>query len=435
MRARVLIGFATAIAVAGVLTGSAGARQNGPKIAFTSSRGGWAPYSVNSDGTAEQRLTSTVRPAFEGEPDWSPDGTRLAYVCGNYGLCVMNADGSAQTQIVQAPWPTTFTYYFDPAWSPDGTRIAFSSNVGGRYDIWAVNADGTGLAHIGGTTGDDVGPSWSPNGQQLVFASGTTGNGDLYVVNADGTGLRKLTATSAADNDPDWSPDGIRIAFTRYNGSQSDLYTINADGSGLRRLTKSSFEEVSPAWSPDGTQLLFAADPGANWDIYVSSLPGRRRITQHPGLDGQPDWQPGAALRPVAPRGRAAPPSEPTDDARVVAAFTQWNLQEEADIEDLDSSSLAVSLRSATALRKDAGRAKRAVTALRPQSARGQRVRRLAIKSFADAQAFARQFEAVDILLMRHKRRAAGNHLLRAAFIALSWIDDSSAVHSATGLP
>src|SRR5438876_9835319 len=207
MLARVTIGLAAAVAAASVLTGSAGARQNGPKVAFTSSRGGWAPFSVNSDGTAEQRLTSTVRPAFEGEPDWSPDGTRLAYVCSSYGLCVMNADGSAQTQIMQADWPTTFTYDLSPAWSPDGARIAFSSNVGGRYDIWAVNADGTGLAHVGGTTGADGGPSWSPNGAQLVFASSVSGNGDLYVVNADGTGLRRLTATTAEESDPDWAPD------------------------------------------------------------------------------------------------------------------------------------------------------------------------------------------------------------------------------------
>jgi len=125
----------------------------------------------------------------------------------------------------------------------------------------------------------------------------------------------------------------------------------------------------------------------------------------------------------------------PTDDARVVAALVQWNLQQEADIEDLDSSSLAVSLRSATALRKDSGRARRAVTALRPQSARGKRVRRLAIKSFADAQAFARQFEAVDVLLMRHKRKAAASHLFLAVLIGLGWIDDSSAAYRATGLP
>jgi len=435
---RAVIGFAAGITTAGALCSVAVAAQNGATVAFTSSRGGSAVYTVGQDGNGEQRLTSTARPAIEGNSSWSPDGTLLVYVCGNYDLCVMNADGSGQTRLTRPdlPWPNAFVYHLSPAWSPDGTRIAFASNRQTfRYDLFVVNADGTGLTRIGGTAGQDSEPSWSPDGRQLVFTSGVSGNGDLYVINADGTGLRRLTATSVSESHPDWASDGLRIAYERSGEVQSDLYVINADGSGRRRLTRTPFDEVEPSWSPDGTQLLFSADPGGNWDVYVTSMPGRRRLTRDPGLDLWPDWQP--APGPVGPfaEGPTEPPQEATEDARVVAAFELWTTKQAGDLTEIGSDSLTVSLRSATAFRKDSGRGRRAVNALHPTSIRGKKLRRLSLRAFADAQVVGREFEAMNVLLMRHKRRAASRHALLALFAVIIWGEDVTAAGKETGLP
>src|SRR6266511_1713803 len=52
--------------------------QNG-RIAFTSrADGNTAIYSVNPDGT--DRLNLTNRPAADGNPSWSPDGHKMAFV-------------------------------------------------------------------------------------------------------------------------------------------------------------------------------------------------------------------------------------------------------------------------------------------------------------------------------------------------------------------
>jgi TolB protein len=48
----------------------------------------------------------------------------------------------------------------DPAWSPDGRQIAFASDRAGSFEIYVMNADGSGQTRL--TTGGGANPSWSP---------------------------------------------------------------------------------------------------------------------------------------------------------------------------------------------------------------------------------------------------------------------------------
>src|SRR5215467_10421635 len=66
----------------------------------------------------------------------------------------------------------------DPQWSPDGKRIAFVSNRTGKEyeenrntDVWVINADGTGtLTKISDHDEADNQPRWSPDGKWIAFA-------------------------------------------------------------------------------------------------------------------------------------------------------------------------------------------------------------------------------------------------------------------------
>ena len=79
---------------------------------------------VNADGSNPVNLTNN--PAYDGQPAWSPDGTRIAFTSdrdGRLGIYVMNADGSNPAHLTNNPASRDS----DPAWSPDGKRIAFVS--------------------------------------------------------------------------------------------------------------------------------------------------------------------------------------------------------------------------------------------------------------------------------------------------------------------
>jgi Tol biopolymer transport system component len=200
---------------------------------------------MNTDGSGAQNLTNNEDIADWG-PSWSPDGSQIAFNssrdhAGRLRGYLMNTDGSNVTMISDEIW---IEY---PAWSPDGTKIAFMAQTpegSNNYEIWVINANGTGLVRLTDSPGSDGWPSWSPDGSRIVFSSVrddcsyskaddclTTGDigpfHTLYVMNADGSGQMRITDVYAQFSD--WSPDGQYIVF---DGS-GELHIIRPDGSGL----------------------------------------------------------------------------------------------------------------------------------------------------------------------------------------------------------
>ena len=212
------------------------------------------------------------------DPDWSPDGTKIAFYSdtdGTRDIYVVNADGSQLTQITHTEGDDIA---IAPRWSPDGKKIAFYSDIDGTRDIYVVNADGSQLTQITHTEGDDIAiaPRWSPDGKKIAFYSDIDGTRDIYVVNADGSQLTQITHTEGDDIAiaPRWSPDGKKIAFYSDIDGTRDIYVVNADGSQLTQITHTEGDDIAiaPRWSPDGKKIAFYSDIDGTGDIYVADV-------------------------------------------------------------------------------------------------------------------------------------------------------------------
>ena len=135
-------------------------------------------------------------PAFDELPNWSPDGTKIAFT-SNGDVYVMKADGGNPTRLTDNPKEDAFRY-----WSPDGKKIAFQSNRDGNWDIYVMNPDGSNPTRLTKDSSDNSVRGWSPDGKQIAFTSNRDGNNEIYVMNADASRQTHLTDNLADDGNP-----------------------------------------------------------------------------------------------------------------------------------------------------------------------------------------------------------------------------------------
>jgi Tol biopolymer transport system component len=91
-----------------------------------------------------------------------------------------------------------------PSPSPDGTKIAWRNDRTGNFDVCVMNADGSHQTNLTNHSGTDRQPSWSPDGTMIAFASDRSGNYEVRSMNADGSHQTNLTGTSSWNDMPDW---------------------------------------------------------------------------------------------------------------------------------------------------------------------------------------------------------------------------------------
>jgi len=185
----------------------------------------------------------------------------------------------------------------DPQWSPDGTRLAYVSRPtpkaddGSLSDIYIARADGSGAPRkLVANDGPDQDPRWSPDGKWIAFNSGEARRGPLgvphlRVISAEGGAPRELIA------DPDspasqiqWARDGSGIYFRSERHTTSQIYKVALSGGAPRAITREEAVIDSFSLSNAGDRVAFTrSDLEHAPDLYVSAFPqlDAERVTDH----------------------------------------------------------------------------------------------------------------------------------------------------------
>lgn len=213
---------------------------------------------------------------------------------GNYDIYSMNADGTGAVRLTSEP-----TNDVSPSISQKGT-IAFYGIRNGSYGVFVMNADGTNVtqvldALVAPFTGIGTeGFALSPDGTRIVF-SGTDGSDrEIYVMNLDGTGLQQLTFNNDLDRFPSFGPKGEWIVFSSNRDGDDEIYTMRADGTSITRVTYSVGYDIHPAWSPDGKRIAFESNRDGTNAVYTAAPNGAgvTRVSPVGSAGASPTWAP-----------------------------------------------------------------------------------------------------------------------------------------------
>lgn len=208
-----------------------------------------------SDGGGAIRLSNSGHRA-----DWpvsgSPNGRKFLFFrphakdetsdSAPQDAFVVDGDGTHLTLLTPPDVTTAFAFGAATAtWSPDSKHVAIAAAHGSFWSnrvhsVYIVDADGSHISRIG-PRGEIWDASWSPDGRWIAFSMKTDGRFQLYVMHPDGTGVRRLTSDTDAQSSvaPTWSPSSDQLVFLRWTDDPrvQEIWAINADGSQMFQVT------------------------------------------------------------------------------------------------------------------------------------------------------------------------------------------------------
>lgn len=226
-------------------------------------------WSTPTEGASPaRRLTS--HPAYEGRPQFSPDGKQIGFVSLRYGrneVFTMPAEGGPARRLTNYSGGNTFQGFAE-----GGKKVLIGSSrelVRRGTALYLVNnGDKPGRPKPVLAISGLIGGQLSPDGTKIVFSRGATdwprigyrgsANAEIWTYDLATKEFKQLTDFDGQDLWPLWLPDSKSIVFVSERDGTYNLYKMSAAGGKPTQLTKYIGDGVRfPAVSADGTRAAF----------------------------------------------------------------------------------------------------------------------------------------------------------------------------------
>ena len=224
--------------------------------------------------------------------------TRIAYINregiskGNYYLrfCDINVNND---QIVL----TSKEPIMSPDWSSDGTKLAYVSFEEGTSRIYIQDLFSGERKALRLEEGINSSPTWHPKKEELIAVLSKKGNPDIYSYDFRRDRWKQLTSHYGIDTEPDWSPEGNKFLFTSNRSGTPQIYEMNISKNTIRRKTFIGDYNARARYTPDGKDFVFVHRKDGDFHIAVQNIKTNKiRMLTNTQLDESPTISPNGNL-------------------------------------------------------------------------------------------------------------------------------------------
>jgi len=226
-------------------------------------------------------------------PRFSPNRqeiTYMSYESGQPQVYLLQIETGQRELVGNFPGMT-----FAPRFSPDGQKVIMSLlRDDGNSNIFAMDLRSRTTTRLTNSAAIDTSPSYSPDGSKVVFTSDRGGRAQIYVMGSDGSGQTRISFGDGAYSTPVWSPRGDLIAFTKQSGGEFQIGVMRTDGSG-ERILSTGFQQEGPTWAPNGRVLMFFREAAGSGGprLHTIDLTGRNeQAIPTANFASDPAWSP-----------------------------------------------------------------------------------------------------------------------------------------------
>ena len=139
----------------------------------------------------------------------------------------------------------------EPTWSADGASIYFTSDRGGRPQIYRVPASGGSATRVTFQGNYNATPTVSYDGKKIAMTQGSGSNYRIALMDSSlGSARWSTLSPGSLDESPSFAPNASMVLYAAREGRRGVLYAVSADARVRQRLVLADGDVREPAWSP-----------------------------------------------------------------------------------------------------------------------------------------------------------------------------------------